>query len=468
MKILIISQQWEPEEGTPQRRWAQITDGLVQGGNEVVVIAAPPHYPGGKLTTDDPRYAPGAVADGEHGEMVWRTKFAEHDRSLISRVKDQGIVALSSLWMGLRLVLAEKPDVIVTTAPPVPSAIVTAVVAKATRRPYVVDLRDVWPELLRYMNDWGAKAEANPQSYWKAVAFDALIKTGGGVLNWALRGADAVVTTTPSFAEALRDAGYQRVLNLRNMASVRDHAVPSLADTAYLDGHDRQDGTLRILYAGTTGRAQGLDSALEALRLTVEAGVDATMRVAGSGATLRRLELHARRDQLPVQFLGRISFEEVAEEYEWCDTALIHLRGWEPLSYTVPSKLYEALSIGRHVSVAANGEAARIVSETRAGDAVPAMDPQALADLWVELAHDRERLEVRDRGRHWLLQRETPEENIVKFTEFVVDTILERRQADARKRAPARAAVRAVKRAGGVMRSAARRLTPSPSVVARA
>ena len=427
MKILIISQQWEPEEGTPQRRWAQLCRSLIQAGNEVDVIAAPPHYPGGQLTSDAPEHQPGAVATGNHGETVWRTSFRPHGRSLVSRVLDQGIVALSSLRVGIKVAKLTRPDVILTTAPPIPSTVVAALVAFRTHLPFVVDLRDVWPDLLRHMNDWGNLAESNPQNRLKARAFDVLISVGGWVFVRGLKRADAIITTTPSFAEKLRNEGRHHVLNLRNMASVREQSVPSLALTAYLDGYDRENGTLRVLYAGTTGRAQGLDNALDAVRLATEAGVDIELRVVGSGASLRRLQLHAERENLPVEFLGRIPFDEVIEEYEWCDTALVHLRDWTPLEYAVPSKLYETLSVGRHVTVAANGEAARIASETGAGVAVPAMDARALADAWIELAQNREQLEVSDRGRRWLLDRETPEQNADKFSDFVVRTVLAHR-----------------------------------------
>ena len=419
MKILAISQQWAPEDGTPQRRFSQLTRGLTSRGHEVRVIAAPPHYPGGVLTSADPRHAPGAIAEGDNGETVYRSHFREHSRSLTSRIEDQGIVAISSWWIARKLVKSWRPDVIISTAPPLPQVVVTALIGKRFRVPYVVDLRDVWPDILTYMNEWGNQAEANPQNRIKATAYDALIASGGRVFNWALHGATAIVTTTPSFAEKLRSEGFQRVLNVRNMASVRDDKLPTLADMDYLDGTNREPGTLRVLYAGTTGRAQGLESALEAVRLTKEAGVNIQMRVVGSGSHLRLLMLQAERDHLPVEFTGRMPFSEVLEEYAWSDTTLVHLRNWEPLNYTVPSKLYEALSVSRHVTVAANGESARIITESGAGDAVPAMDPQALADLWTRLANDRQQLNVANSGRNWLLARETPDENTEKFARFL-------------------------------------------------
>lgn len=419
MKILVISQQWEPESGTPQRRWAHFTQVLTNNGNEVVVVAAPPHYPGGVLTHDDPQFAPRAVSPGLRGETVWRTRFSPHDRSLASRVGDQAAIAASSLRIGARILRRRDVDVILTTAPPIPSAVVSALLGWWYKVPYVIDLRDVWPDLLLYMNEWGNKAEANPRQPFKAVAFDSLILVGGRAFKRALKAAAGIVTTTPSFAEKLRAEGFTNVLNVRNMASVRPEPLSKRVSAPL----DEEQAPLRILYAGTTGRAQGLDNALESLRLAKEAGANVTMRIVGSGAHLRLLELHAERDDLPVEFLGRLDFEEVIEQYEWCDTALVHLRNWKPLSYTVPSKLYEALSLGRHVTVAANGESARIVKETGAGIAVPSMKPKALAAAWVNLAKNRAALDVGERGRQWLLDRETCDENAAKLETFVRATV---------------------------------------------
>lgn len=417
MKILVISQQWDPEEGTPQRRWGQLVDHLTAMGDQVRVIAAPPHYPGGELTSPATDHAPGAVGVGGHGELIWRSRFAPHGRSLTSRVWDQAVVAFSSGVIALSVTRRWRPDIILTTAPPLPPVLVTCLIGRFRRIPYVVDLRDVWPDILAYMNEWGSRAEANPRNLPKAAAFDALIALGGKLFSVALRRSDGIVTTTPSFAEKLRRAGHSDVLNVRNMASVRDQRVAVLEATSPADA--RAPRTIRVLYTGTTGRAQGLESALEAVRLAREAGTDIQLRVVGSGSHLRLLELQVQKNGLPVEFYGRIPFDEVLEQYEWCDTTLVSLRKWRPLSYTVPSKLYEALSVGRHITVAADGESARIVAETGAGDAVPSMDPRALAELWTELSVERDRLNVGELGRAWLLARETPEENAAKFRSFV-------------------------------------------------
>lgn len=69
--------------------------------------------------------------------------------------------------------------------------------------------------------------------------------------------------------------------------------------------------------------------------------------------------LAERRDSMQVvaflsssRQLGNLR-HEVLEQYRWADTVLIMLRDWATMRETVPSKPYEALLTGCHISAAA-------------------------------------------------------------------------------------------------------------------
>jgi inactivated superfamily I helicase len=74
---------------------------------------------------------------------------------------------------------------------------------------------------------------------------------------------------------------------------------------------------------------------------------------------------------------------------------------WKSFETTVPSKTYEVLAVGRHVTAMVRGEAARVIADADAGDIV-ASDPEALAALWRELAADRGRLVRNGDSRQWV------------------------------------------------------------------
>lgn len=410
MRILVIAQTWEPEEGAPQRRWAWLTRALTNAGHHVHVLVPPPHYPTGRLLRTEHEFQTGSTAQGRNGEIIHRTAFREHTSSLQSRMRDEVTTLISQMRIGQALVSRWKPDLIIATAPALPTAIGARMLAHHSGAPYVLDLRDAWPDLLDYMNDWAPASDRPPASgQYKRRAFRFAAALGGRGFTRALHGASGVITTTAAFSEVLASRGIRRILTVRNLGALRGVSLHAPG------AHD----SFNILYTGTTGRAQELSNALRALARLHRKGIDGRMRVIGSGARLQALKDDARALGVPVEFRGRLPFDEVLPHYEWADTVLIHLQDWKPMEYTVPSKLYEALEVGRHITMSANGEAARIIEESGAGDTVPAMDGEALARLWEGLAVQRSRLDVAGRGAAWLRTHASPQESAREFVRFV-------------------------------------------------
>ncbi|WP_235933447.1 glycosyltransferase [Corynebacterium qintianiae] len=164
-------------------------------------------------------------------------------------------------------------------------------------------------------------------------------------------------------------------------------------------------GELNVLYAGTMGRAQKLTNVLEAVKIARDRGTRVNVRMVGAGAARAALKEQIDREGLPVDMFGKVPAGELAAHYEWADSALVHLRDWGPLASAIPSKTYELMELGIHISAAVSGETADIIRKLGAGDVVAPEDPGALAELWVELARDRERLIPRFEAAQWV-QRE--------------------------------------------------------------
>src|SRR5699024_7565619 len=96
----------------------------------------------------------------------------------------------------------------------------------------------------------------------------------------------------------------------------------------------------------------------------------------------------------PVDVMPRIPHREVGQQYAWADTVIVSLRDWAPFAWTVPSKLYEILATGRHVTALLDGEAADVVRDAGAGDVLAPEHEDGLVDLWRGLAADRTRVSV--------------------------------------------------------------------------
>jgi glycosyltransferase involved in cell wall biosynthesis len=398
MRILLITHHYPPEVGAAPYRWEALIKGFVAGGHHVAVLAPSPHFPRRGVHHVPPELRPGARHLGRHGEWVIRLSYVEHSHGLRLRVLDQVVTALDTIRRGLCAfgVLSSRPDVIVATAPGLPSIPAGLVLRFMLRRPLVVEMRDAWPDLVDNHHEWGSDSTSRTTSSRKTsllanIGRRALVR---GV-TFLQRHADAIVTTTESFADELRARCMASVSTVRNSAMAHQWVKPPPAPPL-----DRK--TLRVLYLGTVGRSQGLSSAIYAVMRLSERGVPIRLRIVGDGASRPGLMQLAERLGAPVEFLTPVPRVNVAQYYRWTDTVLVSLRGWEPFRWTVPSKLYEALASGRHLTAALSGEAAEIVDEASAGNIVAPGDVDGLVECWKKLAADRTRLDVGHEGIRWV------------------------------------------------------------------
>lgn len=387
MQILLLTHYFEPENGAPQRRWSALIERLVAAGHSVHVIAPPPHYPTGTIDEKLPAaLRPGGRAVGPHGATVHRVGFLRHDGTILSRTMDHVWVARATVRAAHRLarlgVIA--PDVVIATAPGLPTLVAGQVVARRLGVPLVAEMRDAWPDLVSHTP--GLSVGRGPVARAKVRVHD--------LVTGLQRNAAMVVTTTESFARVLIDRGVEQVHVIRNGTSLERYAVvPDTAD----DHHE-----LRALYMGTIGRSQGLHTVILAASRAKAEGARVAVRIVGYGADLRRLREVNRSVGSPVEILGRVAPSEVFHHYAWADTTIVSLRPWEPFEWTVPSKLYEVMATGKHVTAIVAGEAAEIVTESGAGDVVAPGDVDGIADLWRRLASDRSLVASRAGGREWV------------------------------------------------------------------
>jgi colanic acid biosynthesis glycosyl transferase WcaI len=392
VRILLLTHHYAPEVGPPQLRWGSLVRDFRAEGHEVHVIAPPPHYPFGQLLPGQDAGQVGTVQTGEHGETVHRVAWRPSGGRAVSSLLDQLLSAghgTVTAWRRRRMI---APDVVVATVPALPTMAAGWLTSKLLHVPFVLEMRDAWPDL--------ASDARNPgRSVKQLIRWYAVAGASRGA-TFLQRRADLVVTTTEGFADVLRRRGIRHVATVRNAF----HEVPGVLVHEGVPARERTvDDPLHIVYVGTVGRAQGLETAARALAKVRAAGVDARLRVVGTGTRLGLLRSAVSDLQVPVEVVGPQPREAIHAHYRWADTLLVSLRDWRGLLWAVPSKLYEALALGLHVSGVAAGETRQIVEETGAGFAVDPGDEDALAQQWIELARSGPRPD-RERMRAWVAE----------------------------------------------------------------
>lgn len=420
MRILLVTQYWYPENGVPQRRWSWLAKMLIDAGHEVCVVAPPPRNSRSVDTTGDSTQTRKMPYKGIKGETIFRSSAYRVGDSITSKAANQLLIALSQVRTLFRNRKQIEPDLIIGTVPALPTAGVTWVAAKIFDRPYVIDLRDAWPDLMGQASSWNA--EVGDPSIREKLAkngpLQLVTRVSTKVLNSLLRGARTILVTSSTLKASLEA---RRELSTRGNSPevvVVRNVFPVASQPTEDRGSHRKSGHLNVLYAGTIGRAQNLQNALEAAKLAKQQGLQIHMIFVGAGAARELLQEMAQEFGVDARFIRLKPAELLNAYYDWADTALVHLAEWEPLQRTVPSKTYELLFNRIHISGVVEGEAADLISSLGGGDVVPPQDPLALANLWVSLGKHPTRLSVGTTGREWVI-RERQEVTPVRLLEML-------------------------------------------------
>ncbi|HET9029944.1 MAG TPA: glycosyltransferase, partial [Candidatus Aquilonibacter sp.] len=207
--------------------------------------------------------------------------------------------------------------------------------------------------------------------------------------------AACTIAVTPTALRQIQSRGLpaERVLLAPNAAST--HTPSEITYTPRSE--------FVAMYAGNLGLATDVDVLAEVAALVAPDGI--TLELVGDGAERARLERRAGAERLSnLRFRGTMPRDDAMRALAGASVALIPLRAG--IQESVPTKIYDALSLGVPAIVAANGEAERIARELGAAH-VPAGDAAAIAQTLRAFARldPSERRAIGERGRNAVRQR---------------------------------------------------------------
>ena len=285
------------------------------------------------------------------------------NRGKFRRMADYLSFLPTSVWAGL---FEETPDVVAATSPQMFAALAGWIVGLLRRRPFLLEVSDLWPESLLAV---GAMQEPN------------LIIRGLATLACFLYDrADRIVVLTEAFRGKIADSGVPRekidvVFNGVDLEMYR----PRPRDAALARHWGISPCRFVVGYIGTLGMAHGLENVLDAAKRLARTPV--LFLLVGSGAERERLLASAKERGLDnVLFVPAQPKQTMPSYWSLCDVALVHLKDTPLFETVIPSKLFEAMGMGLPILLAApKGEASKIVLEEGVGVHLPAGSPDDLA-----------------------------------------------------------------------------------------
>jgi len=358
MRVLVLSDNFVPEQNAPALRTYEHCQGWAQEGVSVTVITTAPNFPTGKVQKPYRNWLyKREVLDGIDVIRVW--SFLAPNKGVVLRALDFASFALSGILAGL----FEHPDVIVATSPQLLTGVAGHFLARAKRRPWVFEVRDLWPESI--------------------VAVDAMRR---GVVTRLLErmekrlyaSAERIVTVTEPMLARIAERGVPK----EKLAVVPNGAnlgrLTPRGKCAALTERLRLEGRFVVGYVGTHGMAQGLEVVLRAAQIL--SGTDIHFLFVGEGA--RRTALMSMAGTLGlknVTFTGAVPSGVAVDYLALSDAIVIPLRNTALFEGALPSKIFEAAAMERPIVLSANGLSADTVRRFGAGLVAEPGDPDALA-----------------------------------------------------------------------------------------
>jgi glycosyltransferase involved in cell wall biosynthesis len=371
MHILFLTDNFPPERNAPASRVYEHACYWARWGHRVTILTCAPNFPEGKVYAGyRNRWYQVEEVDGIR---VVRVKtFIAKNEGVLLRTLDYLSFMVTGFVAGM---LQTRPDIVVATSPQFFTVVAGWAVAALRRLSFVFELRDLWPASISAVGALRASTvlrwleHLELFCYWRAAKVVALTEAFKHDLVSRSIPAEHVEVVLNGFDFA------------RYTPQPRDM---SLAQQLGLEG------CFVVGYLGTHGMAHALDRVLDAAALLRDVPAIRFLFV-GAGAVRDALIAQATQQRLDnVMFVPAQPKARMPAYWSVCDLALVPLKNTPLFTTVIPSKIFEAMGMGRAIVLAApEGEASQIIQATGAGVIVPPECPAAMARAIQELYHDK-------------------------------------------------------------------------------
>jgi len=367
MSRLLCIYQHAPTPGAPgiYRHRLYFAE-LVRRGWTVDLVSTARNYMSGELPARYRRRPlTHEVIDGIDHHWVW-TPGGIHRSRARRAANYAGFVAAA----GLRAATLRRPDVIYISSPPLTVGMLGPLLARRFRRPWVLEVRDVWPESAVSVGWIGRESTAYR-------LLDRLARR-------LSRTADAVVVPTPGLVQFVQAHGASSVTTLTG--SIVDRPRDPERRRATRERLGIGDDECVFVYAGAIGVANGLDVLLDAVGL-LPGELRLRVVVAGDGSARERIEEMLRGGDLDrVLLLPPVPKDEVDALLAAADVGLHLLRPDPVFESALPTKVLDYLGAHLPFITTTGGVPASVARESGGGAVTTAAELADELGTWAAMS----------------------------------------------------------------------------------
>jgi len=366
MRILLINQVFVSPEEPGHTRHFEMGKFLQERGHELVIVASDLNYQTGQRTVA----RTGVYAEQSFdGVRVLRSyMYPAIHRSYVWRVIAFLSFMFSSIWTALQV---RDVDLVMGTTPPIFQAVSAWIVALIRRKPFLLEVRDLWPEFGVSMG-----VLKNP----------IVVALARWLEMFLYARATHILVNSPAYKEYMIGKGVpENKVDYIPYGTDVDMFNPSV-DGSSIRAELGVDDKFVVLYAGALGQANDIDTILcAAERLKGEDKIRFVLF--GDGKERKRLGAEAERMKLSnVIFAGVRPKKEMPQIVASADVCLAILQDIPMFRTTYPNKVFDYMAAGRATILVIDGVSRKLIEDSYGGAYVQPGDEKQLAETILDLS----------------------------------------------------------------------------------
>ena len=372
MKILLLNQAFVSPDEPGHTRHFEMAQFLRARGHELVIVASDLNYQTGQRTVHRRGLFAEQIIDGVR--VLRAYIFPALHSSYFWRVISFFSLMLSSIWTALTV---KDADIIMGTTPPIFQAVSAWAVALMRRKPFLLEVRDLWPEFGVSMG-----VLKNP----------IVIALARWLENFLYARATHILVNSPAYKEYMLGRGVPE-----NKITYIPYGTDVNMFNPDVDGSSIRaklglENKFIALYAGALGQANDIDTILRAAQ-RLKPRDKIRFVLFGDGKERARLESESRRMDLSnVIFAGVCPKKEMPLVIASSDICLAILQDIPMFRTTYPNKVFDYMAAARATALVIDGVVRDVIEASDGGVFIQPGDDEGLANAILDLANAPQRV----------------------------------------------------------------------------
>lgn len=368
MKILLIHQAFVSPNEPGHTRHFELAQYLKQHGHELIIVASDINYQTGKRTMARRGLFTEQTIDGV--QILHAYSYPALHRSYIWRVVSFFSFMLSSISTALQV---RDIDLVMGTTPPIFQCVSSWLVSLIRRKPFLLEVRDLWPEFGVSMG-----VLKNP----------VIIALARWLERFLYARSTHILVNSPAYKEYMIGKGVpEKKVTYIPYGTDVDMFNPEVSGLS-VRNELALDRKFVVLYTGALGEANNIETILRAaVRLNAENNIRFVLF--GDGKERLRLQKESMRMKLDnVIFAGVRPKKEMPHVVASADVCLAILQNNPMFRTTYPNKVFDYMAAGRATVLVIDGVSRQLIELSKGGAFVQPGDDAMLAEKILELSRD--------------------------------------------------------------------------------